>query len=102
MKITLIALAAVLLAGCADEPVQSSSPPLYKGESRAQVEARYGRPSIVRRNSAGQEVCTYSPGAFKQFLPVYGVFAEQNEITVRYSRGVVVSWESQRVKQLLQ
>ena len=95
--ISISALAAVLLAGCADEPAQSSGPPVHKGESRAQVEARLGRPSEDRRNSAGQEVCTYSPGAAKMLVPIYGEFSGETEITVRYSHGVVVAWETQRI-----
>jgi len=97
MKIKLIALAVLLLGGCADDPVQSSGPPVHKGESRAQVEARLGRPSEERRNSAGQEVGTYSPGAAKMLIPIFGEFSGETEITVRYSHGVVVAWETQRI-----
>jgi hypothetical protein len=96
MKIKLIALAAVLLAGCADEPVQSSGPPVHKGESRAQVEARLGRPSDETTNSSGALVCTYWPGSAKGLIPIWGGFAEQKAITVRYSRaGYVIAWEYQ-------
>jgi hypothetical protein len=96
MKIKLIALTAVLLAGCADEPVQSSGPPVHKGESRAQVEARLGRSSDETTNSSGALVCTYWPGSAKGLIPIWGGFAEQKAITVRYSRaGYVIAWEYQ-------
>jgi hypothetical protein len=100
MKIKLIAFAALLLAGCASDEVSSGSAPIHKGESRAQVEAKFGRPSEVRTSSSGALVCTYSPGASKVMIPVYGLFQEVNgwtEITVKYSHGVVVSWETQRM-----
>jgi hypothetical protein len=97
MKIKLIVLAALLLAGCAsDEPTSSA---IHKGESRAQVEAKLGRPSEVRTSSSGALVCTYSPAA-KVAIPVYGLFQELNgwtETTVKYSHGVVVSWETQKM-----
>jgi hypothetical protein len=99
MKIQIIALAALLFASCADQPV-SSGPPVHKGESRAQVEARLGRPSEVRHNGAGQEVCTYSPGAAKMLIPVFGELSGQSEITVRYSHGVLVAWETQKISAL--
>src|SRR5271165_5656581 len=97
MKSKLIALAAlILLGGCAEEPAQSSGPPVHKGESRAQVEARLGRPSDETTNSSGAVVCTYWPGSAKGLIPIWGGFAEQKAITVRYSRaGYVVAWEKQ-------
>jgi hypothetical protein len=97
MKIKLIALAVLLLAGCADEPVQSSGPPVQKGESRAQVEARLGHASDETTTSSGTLVCTYWPSMAKMWIPGYGGFAEQKAITVRYSRsGYVSGWENQR------
>lgn len=62
MKIKLIALAiAAVLAGCAEDQ-QSKGEQIHRGESRAQVEAKLGRPSETRHNGDGQLVCIYSPG----------------------------------------
>jgi hypothetical protein len=96
MKLKLIALAAALLAGCADEQQTSSVPTVHKGESRAAVEARLGKPAGITRTSGGLLVCTYSPDAYKEFIPFYGAVADQTDIRVRYSHGIVVSWESRR------
>ena len=30
-------------------------------------------------------------------IPIYGEFSGETEITVRYSRGVVVGWETKRI-----
>jgi hypothetical protein len=96
MRIEIIALAAVLLAGCAGDAVQSG-PPVHKGESRRQVEARLGRPSEETTSSSGALVCTYSPGVAKMLIPLYGEFSGETEITVRYSHGIVVGWETHRI-----
>ena len=61
MKIKIIALGSPI-SGCASAAERSV--PLHKGESRAQVEAKFGRPSEVEHSGA-TEICTYSPGSAK-------------------------------------
>jgi len=100
MKIQIIALAVVLLAGCTADEQASSGPPVHKGESRAQVEARLGKPSETRHNSDGQLVCVYSPGEARMLIPIFGELSNQQQYTVRYSHGVVVAWEAQRMSAL--
>ena len=96
MKTNLIvlALAAVLVAGCAEDQ-QSNGESIHRGESRAQVEAKFGRPSETRHNGAGQLVCVYSPGEARMLIPIVGELSHQQQYTVRYSHGVVVSWDAQ-------
>jgi hypothetical protein len=93
IKLTVLAVAAVL-AGCAEDQ-QSNGESIHRGESRAQVEAKLGRPSETRHNGDGQLVCIYSPGEAKMLIPIIGELSHQQEYTVRYSHGVVVSWDAQ-------
>ena len=95
MKIKIIALALLLAVTSA----QSGDIPLHKGESRAQVEAKFGHPSQVE-HSGGTEICTYSPGSAKMFIPIFGELSGQKEYRVTYRHGVVVTWATQTISAL--
>jgi hypothetical protein len=92
MKIKIIALAVLLAITAA----KSADIPLHKGESRAQVEAKFGRPSEVQHSGA-TEICTYSPGSAKMFIPIFGELSGQKEYRITYRHGVVVAWVTQTI-----
>ena len=92
MKIKIIALAVLLAVTSA----QSADIPLHKGESRAQVEAKFGHPSQVEHSGA-TEICTYSPDSAKMFIPIFGELSGQKEYRVTYRHGVVVTWATQTI-----
>jgi hypothetical protein len=100
-KLLLITLTVGLLAGCAPEERVSSSakPPIWKGETKAQVDARFGRPMMDTHTSNGGEVSTYAFGMAQKFIPIYGAFTDTTTLVVRFnSSGRVVSWETETIK----
>lgn len=68
--------------------------PPFRGETRAQVMARYDEPDQVFQSPRG-ETWVYFFGKAKQFIPFYGPFAERRILTIHFNQyGRVIGWRS--------
>jgi len=68
--------------------------PPFRGETRAQIIAKYDEPDQVFQSPTG-ETWVYFFGKAKQFIPFYGPFAERRILTIRFNQyGRVIGWWS--------
>ena len=92
MKIKIIALAVLLAVTSAQSAMSRST----KGRAAHKSKPSSVHPSQVQHSGA-TEICTYSPGSAKMFIPIFGELSGQKEYRVTYRHGVVVTWATQTI-----
>jgi hypothetical protein len=106
-----VLLAILILAGCSDTEKQGPTAkseatagefkPPVKGETMAQVKAKFDDPMRVESNSDGTQTWVYILGKGKLFIPYYGAFAKTTILVINFDpAGNVATWKTSEQRAL--